>query len=373
MSATRLWSMLTAFVWMALVPSGVHAQEPMPDVVLVVVADCAESPIDEALFVERLRVELTSDGVREIRSCAEGDPALVADRPTLAIVRITSTPCTAHGASFRVRIDDFVTRKRVERTLDLEEAPLESRLRALAIATGELLQASWAELAIAEPGPDASESTLDGVAMRVRARGLRPAWSLSPPTASAPSRELPPRSDSGPSITQMHSTSIAAALSVCAFPSAGIAPLGVRVSIDLVPFDAVVMRFDAEVGVATSLDSPLGTIGVGLATGAVTLAYSTPVGEVILLSIGPRVSAGGAWTRGTPRDAATLAGSGAGPVVLVGAALEFDVRLADPVSARFGVDVSATPLAFEARVGTVPATGVTGAAIGVWAGLAIAP
>ena len=59
--------------------------------------------------------------------------------------------------------------------------------------------------------------------------------------------------------------------------------------------------------------------------------------------------------------------------MLFGVALEFDVRLAGPVSARFGVDVSATLLAFEARVGTVPATGVTGAAIGVWAGLALAP
>lgn len=73
------------------------------------------------------------------------------------------------------------------------------------------------------------------------------------------------------------------------------------------------------------------------------------------------------------RDPSTRVGSGAGPVVMAGAALELDVGLIAGCSARFGVDVLGTPLSFGARVGAVPVTGISGASVGVWAGLAVAP
>lgn len=355
------------------------AQDVMPEVVLVVIAECAESPLDAALLTERLRVELTSDGVRETRLCAPDDPALSAARPGLAIVRITHAPCAVESATFVVQIDDFVTRKRVERTLDLDETAAEARLRALALATGELLRASWAELAVTEPPTPAPQAMLAGVAMRVRVRalGVTDAPSLvtpppdvaSPPDAGAPNDD----GDDARRPSRRLSTSIGAAFVVRAFPSAAIAPLGGRASFELTPLDALVVRLDLEAAVATSLADPLGAIDIGLATAGLTLAYAAALGATTVFSVGPQVSVGAAWANGRARSAATLEDSGVGPVVLIGAAAQLDVQLVAGCSARFGLDLAGTALAFEARVRDVPSTGIMGASLGVWAGLALAP
>lgn len=357
------------------------AQDVMPEVVLVVIAECVESPLDAALLAERLRVELTSDGVRETRLCAPDDPALNAQRPGLAIVRITHSPCAAESATFVVQIDDFVTRKRVERTLDLEETAAEARLRALALATGELLRASWAELAVTAPPTPAPQAMLAGVAMRVRVRALAATGNVSPPVVTPPPSDARPADlrttnddeEGARDPSRRLSTSVGAAFVVRAFPSAAIAPLGGRVSFELSPLPALVVRLDLEAAVATSLADPLGAIDVGLATAGLTLAYAAPIGTTTVLSLGPQVSVGAAWANGRARSAATLEDSGVGPVVLIGAAAQLDVQLVAGCSARFGIDLAGTALAFEARVSDVPATGILGASLGVWAGLALAP
>lgn len=375
----RRWLHCSAVLTVSLsgVVASAEAQDVMPEVVLVVIAECTESPLDAAVLTERLRVELTSDGVRETRPCALDDPALTAERPGLAIVRITPVPCAAASATFVVQIDDFVTRKRVERTLDLDETAVEARLRALALAIGELLRASWAELAVNEPLTPAPQATLAGVAMRVRVRALGAraevaAAAVTPPQRSAlPAGDGPNDDDVPPS--RHSSTSIAAAFAVRAFPSAAIAPLGGRISFELRPHAALVVRFDLEAAVATSIADPLGAIDVGLATAGVTLAYAAPLGATTVLSLGPQVSVGAAWANGRARSAATLEDSGVGPVVLIGAAAQLDMHLVAGCSARFGLDLAGTALAFEARIGDVPATGIVGASLGVWAGLALAP
>lgn len=358
-----------------------RAQDSLPDVVLVVIAECAASPLDAPLLAERLRVELTSDGVRETRLCAESDPALTTERPGLAIVHMAHVICAAESATFRVRIDDFVTRKRVERTLELDETPPEARLRALALATGELLRASWAELAIAEASPGTPATTLDGVAMRVRVRALHGTEAAVPETTSA-ARSASPASAAV--IAQQHAsdhaappraarTSITASLLVRAFPSAGIAPLGGRLALDLAVTPRIVLSLGAEVATAVSLDDPLGTIDVGLATVGLTLAYAAPLGPDVLLTIGPRAAVGAAWASGQAREPGTIESSGSAPVVLLGAALELDVQLLRGCSARFGFDLAGTALSFDARVASIAVTGISGASIGAWAGLALAP
>jgi hypothetical protein len=340
----------------------------MPEVALVIIDECAGAELNIEQLAERIRVELLSDGVRELRLVQHDDPALSSERPGLAILRIAHAPCAEGSASFSVRIDDFVTQKRIERTFDLEETDPRARPRALALSTAELLRASWAELAIAEPNADVPEAALTSIAMRVRVRGLREAHRLAPPLTEqdAPVESAAPTERSP-------STSISAAFVARAFPSAAIAPMGGRASLDLAPLRSFVIRIDLEAAAATSFDDPLGTIELGLATGGLTLAYSIPVGSELLLSIGPRAAAGAAWANGSARDPSTITNSGAAPVITAGAAIELDIRLFDAFSAQFGLDVQATLLSFEARVASVPVTGIAGASIGVWAGLALAP
>jgi len=353
----------------SLVARSARAQDPPPDLVLVLVAECSESPLDSALFVQQLRVELSGDGVRETRLVREDDPALTG--PTLAVIRIGFTPCALDGATFAVRIDDFVTHKRVERTLELDETPRETRLRALAIATSELLRASWAELAIAEARPDVPRATLDAVAMRVRIRGLGAPSVVQAPVAQMPAEPTRPSPRTVPA--RALATSISASFLVRSFPTAAVALTGGRLSVDLVAPRPWLVVIDAEVSAATASEQLLGTIDVGLAAAGVTLAFLARLGDSVFLTIGPRAAVGASWVSGNARLATTLEGSGAGPVVLLGGALGFDVQLVRGFSARFGLDVQATALAFEARVSAAPVTGVYGATIGLWAGLSLEP
>lgn len=357
---------LCAFVTLVLVVP-VRAQVPMPDIALAVITECSTSELDVEQLAERLRVELLSDGVRELRLVASESPELSSEHPALAILRIAHAPCAENSAAFYVRIDDFLTRKRIERTFDLEQTDPRARARALALSTAELLRASWAELAIAEPSIEVPEATLDSIAMRVRVRGLREAEALTSPITTPDSAVSTTRSD------RTASTSISAAFVTRAFVSAAIAPVGGRASLDLAPLRSFVIRMDVEAAAGTSFDDPLGTIELGLATFGLTLAYAVSIGSEVLLSIGPRAAVGAAWAAGSARDPMTITNSGAAPIVTAGAALELDIHLFDAFSARFGVDVQAALLSFEARVASVPVTGITGASIGIWAGLAVAP
>lgn len=362
----------SSFAFVALVfVMPARAQVPMPDIALAIIDECSTSELDIDELRERLRVELLSDGVRELRLVAADAPELSSEHPALAILRIAHAPCAEDSAVFSVRIDDLLTRKRIERTFDLGPTNPRARARALALSTAELLRASWAELAIAEPAVEVPEATLDSIAMRVRVRGLREAEALTPPTT--PHLAVEPEAEPSARSERSASTAISAMFVTRAFVSAAIAPMGGRASLDLAPLPSFVIRIDVEAAAGTSFDDPLGTIELGLATFGLTLAYSVAIGSEVLLSIGPRAAAGAAWAAGSARDPMTIMNSGAAPIATAGAALELDIHLFDVFSARFGVDVQATLLSFEARVASIPVTGIAGASIGLWAGLAVAP
>jgi hypothetical protein len=72
----------------------------------------------------------------------------------LAIVFIA--PAEAQPTTFSVDVTDSVTQKRIGRDLELADVPEDGRAFALAVATEELLRASWAELTVRrsqEPRP----------------------------------------------------------------------------------------------------------------------------------------------------------------------------------------------------------------------------
>lgn len=95
--------------------------------------------VDEAV-VAALRTELAEDG---FDACRDGGPA-----PPLARATVT-----ALEARYAIEIVDLVTSKRVGRDLDVGTIPRDGRALALALATEELLRASWAELVVAGAPP----------------------------------------------------------------------------------------------------------------------------------------------------------------------------------------------------------------------------
>lgn len=69
----------------------------------------------------------------------------------LATVRIASVQ--ENGVVYSIDVSDSVTRKRIGRDVDLAHVPSDGRAFALAVASEELLRASWAELALAKEPP----------------------------------------------------------------------------------------------------------------------------------------------------------------------------------------------------------------------------
>ncbi len=115
-------------------------------------------------LAELLRVELAGRG---IDLCVGSDMHDVA--PAIASVDVMSS---GQGAQIVVEVRDSLTAKRVARDIDLDAVPADGRPLTLAVAAGELLRASWAELALAStPHPRAA---VPAAVEEVLARELAP-------------------------------------------------------------------------------------------------------------------------------------------------------------------------------------------------------
>jgi hypothetical protein len=77
-----------------------------------------------------------------------------ASRPGNPVARVSITP-TSGGVSIRLEVRDALTSKDVARNLDTSRTPEDGRPLAVALATAELLRASWAELALRKAPPPA--------------------------------------------------------------------------------------------------------------------------------------------------------------------------------------------------------------------------
>ena len=74
-----------------------------------------------------------------------------AGTPPVASVRITTG--ATEGIEIAIDVRDAVTDKRLSRTLDLRSLPPDARFLAIAVATDELLRASWLEIAMRTAPP----------------------------------------------------------------------------------------------------------------------------------------------------------------------------------------------------------------------------
>ncbi|AKF05485.1 hypothetical protein [Sandaracinus amylolyticus] len=324
------------------------ASAQAPRALLLDVEPCADAPIETDALIARLEVELHDDGIEEVRLAGRGAPISRAPTEEVRVVQLALERCEIGAAAFAVSVEDLAGNVLVAQRIDVSGTAESARLRALALALAELLRS--APSAAPEPIEEAPQDD-------------------APIVQHAPIEPAPPVAPAEPE-TRAASTAVAAAFVVRAFPSGGIAPLGGRLSVDVAALAPLVVRIDAEVVAGVALD-PLGEIDVGLATAGIALAWAGALGRDVLLTLGGRVAAGVAWAEGRPYDPATPAGDGAGPVVALGGVCELDVRVVGPLSLRFGVEVGAAVLGFEARVGAIPVAAVSGGSLAGWAGLAI--
>ena len=345
---------VASLVLAALSPPTSARADALPNAVLLTVDSCSESDLPPDAIIQSLRVELTTDGVADVRLADASDAARSDWIPGLAVIVVSFAPCIADAAVFRIVVADLVTHKRVERVVDLAEAAPGARTRALTLAIAELLRASWAEL-IVEPAPEAPSALV--AAMRVR-------WHA--PGESAGGQNAP----SAPPVTAEESaaTTLAATFLVRAFPGSNAAPLGGRASFDLSVRSGLLVGADIEAGTGRALN-PAGVVDVTLATLGASARVAVTFGSVIL-SAGPRLGAGVAWVNG--RASAGTDTSGTGPVILLGGTLQIDVPLTAVLLIRFGVEAAGTLLGFDALAGSMPVAGASGASIALCTGIGFA-
>jgi len=115
---------------------------------------CSPTSFDERAYIKLLRIELATDGVaelevRETPAASSSEAGERASPPSLALLEIRN----ACAPDPTIAIDDAATGKRVERAVDLGSVTPAARARVLALATAELLRASWAELALPDAPP----------------------------------------------------------------------------------------------------------------------------------------------------------------------------------------------------------------------------
>jgi hypothetical protein len=101
------------------------------------------TPPELGEIIRSVRSELA---LRQIDVCTEGRGA-----PPIASIQIAVT--SADGGSVVIDVRDSVTEKQLSRALDLRMLPPDSRFLAIAVATDELLRASWVEIALRSAPP----------------------------------------------------------------------------------------------------------------------------------------------------------------------------------------------------------------------------
>jgi hypothetical protein len=150
-------------------PCGVTSRRPVVELVLEV------EPPDRIIgttLQQHLQAELAA---REIDLCAQPiEPRRPITRVSLHVDRPPRGPVVAV-----IRINDLVTDKLVERTIDLSRLPADSRPLAVAAAVDELLRATWAELTITDaPKPVEAPPPAVVRAVEVSSRPRPPAPSV---------------------------------------------------------------------------------------------------------------------------------------------------------------------------------------------------
>ena len=115
---------------------------------------------------------------------------------------ITRARAGCDGDLAQLRVDDPLTGKSLERSIDLAALDPKARSRLLALAIAELVSASWTELAIEPPVPpvnaQASPEAKEVVRKRVEAAGLR--WPGTRLVAMGSARASPTRPNWGGSL-----------------------------------------------------------------------------------------------------------------------------------------------------------------------------
>lgn len=367
-------------------------EPPVPSRVVLVRPGCAATELDEAELVRLLEIELRADGVETVEAIGgdqvDAQTVAPAAGTSLAVLRLEGV-CTA-GAPISVTIDDAATDKRVRREVDLRGVGDDARPRAVALATAELLRASWLELVLpSAPPPKAAVPLVVRDAARGRAAAATmpkpPAPEPLPPVALEPAPLAPASAPPSPAPVAPPDAATDAADDAAAARTAETFWLGGSAGArGFVDGNAVFGSGRAEVmfpvahpirgraGLVAGYspgETILGDIDLLVVTARGALALSL-VRQSFLLEIGPFVELGWGYANGTPSQALIASDDASAFIVVTGATIGARLALSGPLWLDASGDFGPTLSGLSALSAGVEARGIEGFSAGGQVGLA---
>ncbi len=293
------------------------------DVVHVLAPECPRA-VDHAALVRILEAELRADGIARVQA-GEGE----------GLVRVELVVENCEDPEIvRVRIVDRTTHKEVERPIDLRGVPDSLRARTMAMATAELLRASWMELAVADPPEPEVE-----VPPLLRERTIaRVASALGDPSERGRSEEPPPR---------WRTFGIGFAAAARIFSESGLTIIGPRFSVAHgLLGDRVYLRGDAGIQGGAASDA-IGSVDI------VAVPFSVSAGARVRtsdlqLEMGTRIEGGTAFVAGRPAFADVSAATVWQGFLLGAVSGGLTLRASHNVYASLFVDVGWVFVGFDA-------------------------
>ncbi len=333
-------------------PRTVGADERVPPRVAVSLPRCDALAFDPQAFIELLRIELGADGVGSVSVEPKADDASQ-QNPPLARVAVDVLSCSRDDGHMVITVFDRLTDKSVGRGLDLAQTDPKARARFLALAVAELVRASWLELT-------------------ARRQQVVPASVLLAATAARVSTFVKPREMTAtePSTRALPGSWLGVGASVRTFPAAQAALLGPVVGVSTrVASSEVAFAGRASFGEAYD---PLGSVSLGLASGAVAWMFST-TSDPIAIAVGPRIEAGYGWVRGDAANAGTRTDSGGAGILLLGATASVRGRISARWASTLAIDGGLSAVGLDATADGRRTTGIRGPFVGATIGVELVP
>ncbi len=306
-------------------------------------------PVDGEQVARILRAELSGDGVTDVSVIRAADSEL-----GLARVTFVAEQCVLDASSLTVQVDDAVTRKHVERTVDLSDVSGAIRTRTLALAVAELLRASWAELELPEV-PESAVLVPETLRAAMRTRLAEPRErAIGSANYQANVGTSLVAIVAPPALRVPNETAVwwlgVALMGVNERPGRG----GVRLSLDRVSLQTrtwswwIRGELGTDVGV---VDDRLGTLLTGTATVGISGGLSSNPRSAVSVLLGIRSAGGLSWGQGIFTQINVVSTRGLGPYVALGAMGAVRARIAQRVTALVELDAHAVLATTELTAG----------------------
>ncbi len=318
-----------------------------PAHVQLVLPKCAALSFDAPSFETLVGVELAQMGAHT---------ATAAATHPVATLRVDQQICSQDATQVTVTVVDALTQKVSARSIELAASTPSARARVLAIASAELLRASWLELSA-----ERARAVVEGVvrlgvtSFEVRQTVVRaPLASAAVP--SAPVHDVAP-------LSQWH---VAALADTRLFITERGGLFGASVNVG-----RAAKNHSVDVSAKYNqgeLPDALGRISLGMVSLNARVARRW-VGEQSSWSFGPTLEAGYAWCSALASPGAVAGADGHAPILLVGAAAEFEGHVAGDLAGRMRVELGQTVLGLDANSNARRAAAIHGAYMGLSAGL----